>query len=123
MYEHNYQEFNRRISQLAERTHIWPSLDLIKMTACRWNTLQKVDRIAQNITKTLRPSTRLWDGRRIPSDKVLRRCYSAYQEEVYQRDGLGSRIPTVDALRLASRSPGRHWMAQDWIYTLRQLGE
>ncbi|KAK7676838.1 hypothetical protein QCA50_020174 [Cerrena zonata] len=101
---------------------IWPPINLIKMAACKWSTIVKLDEVAARTTHTMRPTTTLWDGMHIPNGKVLKRCYSSYQEDVYLPDG-SSKIPTVESLNAESVLPGRHWMIQDWVPQLRQLGE
>ncbi|KAK7676831.1 hypothetical protein QCA50_020167 [Cerrena zonata] len=114
--------FDERMQCMADYTTIWPPINLIKMAACKWSTIIKLDDIAAKETHSMRPATTLWDGIHIPNGKVLKRCYSSYQEDVYLPDG-SSRIPTVERLTAESVLPGRHWMVQDWVPHLRQLGE
>ncbi|KAK7678963.1 hypothetical protein QCA50_018103 [Cerrena zonata] len=116
-------DFDRRMERLANYTFIWPPLNLIKMAACKWSTIVKLDDIAATVTHTARPFTTLWDEQSIPSDKVLKRCFSSYQEDVYLPDGSNLIMPTVEKLLDESVLPERHWMVQDWVPQLRQLGE
>lgn len=120
----NYEEFDSRMMRFAEQTKIWPPLQLIKIAACKWSTVQKLDDIARQVTHTMRPKTSLWDGESIPTDKVLKRCYSSYQEHVYLPSSKSPlTTPSLQKLRESSVLPGRHWMVQEWIPQLRQLGE
>ncbi|KAK7684263.1 hypothetical protein QCA50_012587 [Cerrena zonata] len=116
-------DFDERMQILTNYTTIWPPINLIKMAACKFSTIVKLDDIAARVTKTARPSTSLWDRKSIPGGKVLKRCYSSYQEDVYLPDGSSTAMPTVEALLANSTLPGRHWLVQDWVSHLRQAGE
>ena len=118
----NMHQFDAHMAELAEHIRMWPPLNPLKRAACKWNTVRRLDRIARCITKTARPTTVLWNGGPIQSDKVYKRCYGAYQDHVYIPIEAGQE-PTVPALLESSKLPGRHWMVQDWISPLRDFGE
>ena len=79
--------------ELSQAVRIWPPIAPMKSSACKWNTIQKLDRIAAKVTHTSRPRTQLWDRSEIPTDKVMKRCYSSYQTYVIIPNKVGMRTP------------------------------
>lgn len=111
--------------QLATVAQIWPPIEPMKASACKWRTISRLDHIARQVTHTLRPETVLWDERVLPTDKVLKRCFSSYQSHtIIPTEVSNMRIkPTVQSLKRDTILPGRHWMVQDWVPSLRHYGE
>ena len=79
--------------ELSQAVRIWPPIAPMKSSACKWSTIQKLDRIAAKVTHTSRPRTQLWDRSEIPTDKVMKRCYSSYQTYVIILNEVGIRTP------------------------------
>ena len=67
------------------------------------------DQIAVRVTHTPRPQTQLIGE--MPTDKVMKRCYSSYQTYV------------ILSLKRSTQHPSCHWMDQDWVVPLQQWGE
>ena len=111
--------------ELSQAVRIWPPIAPMKSSACKWNTIQKLDRIAAKVTHTARPRTQLWDRRVVPTDKVMKRCYSSYQNHTIIPNEVGYMAgdPSVLDLKRSTQYSGRHWMVQDWVAPLRQWGE
>ena len=111
--------------ELSQAVRIWPPIAPIKSSACKWSTIQKLDRIAAKVTHTSRPRTQLWDRSEIPTDKVMKRCYSSYQSHIIIPNEVEymDEIPSVLSVKWSTQYPGRHWMVQDWVASLRQWGE
>ncbi|KAK7684314.1 hypothetical protein QCA50_012638 [Cerrena zonata] len=116
----NYQQFDEKMDTFSRLIKVWPPIPFSRRGAFKLRRLQILDEIATTITHTPRPASSLWDGEGIPSGKVLKRTHSAYGKHVYLPS---SPPPSVDELRGACDLPGRQWIVQDWVPTLRQLGE
>ena len=113
------------MAELSKVVCIWPPIKPMMDSSCKWNTIQRLDRIANNVTCTPRPRTQLWDRCNLPTDKVMKRCFSSYQSHTIIPNEI---LPTAESftvlsLKRSSQLPGRHWMIQDWVPSLRHFGE
>ncbi|KAK7679230.1 hypothetical protein QCA50_017808 [Cerrena zonata] len=108
------------MEKFATNVQFWPPIDSAKKGAAKLTRIQLFDKIALSVTHTDRPVSCPWDGLTIPAGKVLKRTHSAYGTHVYLPD---SPQPSVETLLQACCLPGRQWVVQDWVSTLRDLGE
>ncbi|KAK7676833.1 hypothetical protein QCA50_006320 [Cerrena zonata] len=116
----NYQRFDERMDIFASHMRIWPPIAPSREGAIKNHRIQMLDYISTYITRTPRPESMLWDGQHVPHGKVLKRTHSAFGNHVFLPT---APPPSVQQLQGLCDLPGRQWIVQDWVPTLRQLGE
>ncbi|KAG9308767.1 hypothetical protein JVU11DRAFT_11559 [Chiua virens] len=134
---HAFDSFERNIKLLRTEVHIWPPILQVQMAAAKAQTVAMLDRIAA-IHGWMRPSTTLIeDGAPIPIDTVLKRSHSDagsnvilppiavpdHMQDCEERRTNLSRLRTWKELKECTTSSNQSWMSQEYVPTLRQLGE
>ncbi|KDQ06620.1 hypothetical protein BOTBODRAFT_181438 [Botryobasidium botryosum FD-172 SS1] len=109
-------DYIRLLKEISEVTVLWPPISDVRSASKKWDTIQHLDDIAEHVTKTSRPWTRL-EAPLHGSSFVLKREGS---------DGSRHRFfdpPLHDAQRMLRKRGQYRWMAQQLIEPLRSCGE
>ena len=111
-----------RLQALSRLTPVWPPVDEILAASRKADVIKVFDRIANEVTHTVRPTTTLLTLplKSLPRDVVLKREGSDTAEHVL----LPQQLQDTTLKSLNNYLKGRfRWFAQTWIPELRQFGE
>jgi hypothetical protein len=102
---------------LASRVLFWPPAPEASRAGRKFDLCQHLDYIAENVTKTMQPTTiLLGEHDEVPKGWVLKREFSSGENDVHLPGG--RRNPQ----RIARDGPFR-WIAQEYMKLTRELGE
>jgi len=110
------------LKALSQHIPVWPPVDEILAASRKADVINVFDRIANEVTHTVRPKTTLLNLplKSVPRDVVLKREGSDTGSHVL----LPQRLQRTTLKALNNQLKGRfRWFAQTWIPELRQFGE